>query len=314
MTQIAEMAFHGQWAALLRGLRTCPERVNEASEGKGYTPLHQAAWHGASLPVIGELLALGADPNLRTFKQQTAQDIALDKHPSNGGLAYLLTPGFRSISQLIRMLIAEQSSLFSDYDGNQIICDRLVELFSLDIAMPSAHDLSGRVEAAIQAVTGLQLHSRSPQAVHFDVSASFDFTTDAQFWSERFIPMLRALIPRSRTAPIGKAWAVVADLFEPAPDQWGLRGDLFLWLEMRHALCHVPLPASPESLSEIIRSTYAAITGSQLTVDAEVWVPHLARGGMSSGMVSGDFWSRKWIPTLQQRLEWLQDSWRFPRE
>ena len=40
MSLITEMAFHGQWDALLEVLRQSPERVNEASEGKGYAPLH----------------------------------------------------------------------------------------------------------------------------------------------------------------------------------------------------------------------------------------------------------------------------------
>jgi hypothetical protein len=56
----------GDWKNLLGLVRRRPDLVNAASEPKGYTPLHQAAWHGASLTVIGELLALGADPTLRT--------------------------------------------------------------------------------------------------------------------------------------------------------------------------------------------------------------------------------------------------------
>jgi hypothetical protein len=51
--QINTLAFRGDWAALLPVLREHPDLVNLASESKGYTPLHQAAWHGASLSVIG---------------------------------------------------------------------------------------------------------------------------------------------------------------------------------------------------------------------------------------------------------------------
>ncbi|MDT4843353.1 hypothetical protein FQZ97_772830 [compost metagenome] len=309
MSKVTEMAFHGQWDALLDVLRNRPELVNEVSEGKGYAPLHQAAWHGASLPVIGELLALGADPHLRTLKQQTAQDIAIDKHPDHEALAFILTPGYRSLSQLMRMVVAEQPSLFTSYDGNQIVCDRLIELFSLEITPPDAETLPERIGNAIRALTGLPLSSR--QELRFDV-ASFQFTTDACFWKERFIPALQIAQQRFGSAPFGKSWAVVADLFDPAPSQWGLRGDLFLWLEMRRSLCHVGLPETPEALSDIVHAAHETLAGARLSPEAETWVPHLARGGMSSGMVSGDFWCRQWIPVLRKRLQWLHESWRFP--
>jgi hypothetical protein len=54
--QVIDLSFHGNWAELLPLLRRYPNLVNAASEPKGYTALHQAAWHGASLAVVGELL------------------------------------------------------------------------------------------------------------------------------------------------------------------------------------------------------------------------------------------------------------------
>lgn len=310
MSSVTEMAYRGHWKALLELLRKSPERVNDASEGKGYSPLHQAAWHGASLPVVGELLAVGADPCRVTVEQQTAQAIALEKHPGRADLAYILTPRPLSLSRLIRRLIAEQPSLFRDYDGNQIICDRLIEMFSLDIIEPTAEEVPRRVAAAVQALTGLVLAPR--QQLEYQIGEGFNFTTDAQFWQERFIPSLQSTLQRPGGAFAGEPWSVVADLFYPAPRQWGLRGDQFLWLEMRHVLSHTALPATPDDLADIIGGAHAAITGAQLAVGRDVAVPHLARGGMSSGMVSGEFWCRRWIPVLQQRLGWLQESWRFP--
>ncbi|MET3962816.1 hypothetical protein ABIE44_002750 [Marmoricola sp. OAE513] len=43
-----------------------------------YTPLHQAAWHGAPVEVVEELLALGSWRTLRTARGQRAVDIAAD--------------------------------------------------------------------------------------------------------------------------------------------------------------------------------------------------------------------------------------------
>lgn len=68
---------------------------------RGYTPLHQAAWHGASLSVVGELLYIGADRGIRTNnKQQTALDIANEKHPERSDLAYVLMDRPLTIAQI----------------------------------------------------------------------------------------------------------------------------------------------------------------------------------------------------------------------
>ena len=42
--QLASLAYHGQWKELLALLRQKPYLANAAGSGKGYTPLHQAAW------------------------------------------------------------------------------------------------------------------------------------------------------------------------------------------------------------------------------------------------------------------------------
>lgn len=64
--QILKLAFHGEWDILLSILRNDPHLVNQSSEPKGYTPLHQAAWYGADLSVVAELLAIGADRSIKT--------------------------------------------------------------------------------------------------------------------------------------------------------------------------------------------------------------------------------------------------------
>src|SRR5258705_1720918 len=90
--QLATLAYNGQWKELLALLRQQPDLANAASSGKGYTPLHQAAWHGAGLPVIGALLALGADRRLSTKEGQTARDIARSRYPDREDLHYILSP------------------------------------------------------------------------------------------------------------------------------------------------------------------------------------------------------------------------------
>src|SRR5690554_5027573 len=166
MSHVTKLAFEGRWAELLELLRESPERASEASTGKSFTPLHQAAWHGASPPIIGELLALGADPGLLNTEGQTAQQIALSRHPQRKDLDYLLRPRSFSLARLLRRLMAEQLSMFGSYDGNLVICDRLVEMFSLELADPLPAEVLQRVRLALRALTGLELQSRQHHDFH----------------------------------------------------------------------------------------------------------------------------------------------------
>ena len=119
----------------------------------------------------------------------------------------------------------------------------------------------------------------------------------------------RGFATRSQTTPIEKHWATVTDLFDPVPDSWGLRGDLYLWLEMRSALNHVPIPEQAAALGPIISSLFFVLTGADLSPEIQVHVTRFERGGMSSGMVDGDFWYNTLIPMNQQRAQWLIEAW-----
>jgi hypothetical protein len=54
--------------------------------------------------------------------------------------------------------------------------------------------------------------------------ASFTFAAD--FVRRTLLPPLGEFAARATLIPLEPHWAVLADLFEPAPDQWGLR---LLW-------------------------------------------------------------------------------------
>lgn len=310
--QIADLAYAGNWADLLPILRRNPTLTNTPSEQKGYTVLHQAAWHGASLNVVGELLALGADRGLRTYsKQQTAHEIAIEKHADREDLKYILAPGSRSLAQLMRKTVAENQDLFGPYDGNQIICDRLVECFGADTFCHSIGELNDRMHAAFITVTGVPLSSSvSIICRPCRPKDSFSMNADTNFWNDRFLPILRDLIVRSHLISIEKEWAVIADLFYPAPNQWGFRGDLFLWLEMRQALCHVEVPERIDDLSMILSTAFTSLTSKVLEDGKQFSVARYFRGGMSEGLISSQFWSEDFIPMMQRRLIWLRETWR----
>jgi hypothetical protein len=306
--QVNTLAFQGDWDALLDLLREHPDLVNVASESKGYTPLHQSAWHGASLSVIGELLDIGADRRIRTNnKRQTASEIASEKHPDRSDLAYVLPERQLTIAQLMRKVIVSKTGLFNAYDGNQVLADRLVASFGSEPCPDRLDELIWRIENAFIALTGVSLSSN--REIDCGPNESFRLQADTRFWTSRFFPILGAYAARAHIIPIEKEWAVVSDLFDPAPESWGLRGDLFLWMEMRQALCHVQIPEDLADLAGSIKWAFQALTGKPLRRGDDIFVSRLARGGMSSGMVNGSFWIEQFLPLLKMRAKWLQEMW-----
>lgn len=307
-TKVVELAYKGNWKKLLGLLRQQPELVNSASEPKGYTPLHQAAWHGAEISVVAELLALGANPTLRTLnKGQTARDVALEKHDRRADLHFLLADKGRTAAQLIRKVAADNKWFFDSYDGNQILCDHLIKSLGADVCYQAEVDFEARLAGAFKAATGVDSNVRGDIPIHF--GPSLDMHADPDFWANRFLSAFRDCAVRSQTTPIEKTWATVTDLFDPVPDGWGLRGDLYLWLEMRSALNHVPIPDRAETLDQIISSLFFVLTGAELSPEIQVRVTRFERGGMSSGMVDGDFWHNTLIPMIRQRAQWLREAW-----
>ena len=100
-------------------------------------------------------------------------------------------------------------------------------------------------------------------------------------------------------APVG----TIADLFEPEPAAWGLRGDPYVWRSLRTMLAKRVLPTSERDLVEILRSSFRWTTGNDLqdqTTD-RIYREELARGGMSSGQVDLEIWRNVLLPLLVER-------------
>lgn len=95
----------------------------------------------------------------------------------------------------------------------------------------------------------------------------------------------------------------VADLFEHKPQNWGLRGDPYLWEDMKQSFSSIMLPVSTEAFIEKFRDEFEKITGMPLTQDCRPLVPEYSDGGMSAGQVSGRFWLDVALPLLLERLK-----------
>lgn len=95
----------------------------------------------------------------------------------------------------------------------------------------------------------------------------------------------------------------VSEIFDEKPAQWGLRGDPYLWDEMQKEFSTVPIVVSVEMFREMFYAAFAKLTNASLMPGKMVYCPEYAHGGMSSGKISGDFWTGTVLPLLLSRLE-----------
>ncbi len=95
----------------------------------------------------------------------------------------------------------------------------------------------------------------------------------------------------------------IGQLFEEEPPQWGLRGDPYLWREMRAQLASIPLPPLVSELDEQIERAFQKLTGRPVSTTSMFCVDQFAHGGMSNGMISPEFWREQALPLLRSRYE-----------
>ncbi len=93
----------------------------------------------------------------------------------------------------------------------------------------------------------------------------------------------------------------VSKLFEDEPQQWGLRGDPFLWRDLKSHFESTSLPKDQNELKTILEEAYENKTGYPLAHSEHFYIEEYAHGGMSSGKISPEFWRDVGIPTLIKR-------------
>ena len=101
--------------------------------------------------------------------------------------------------------------------------------------------------------------------------------------------------------PAGHSRITVGSLFDPEPGSWGLRGDPFLWRQIRRKLFATPLPATEAAFDSLIASEFLELSGKLLSTKNDFHVEEYAHGGMSSGYISPEFWREQAMPLLRQR-------------
>lgn len=109
--------------------------------------------------------------------------------------------------------------------------------------------------------------------------------------------------------PVGPG--TVGSLFEREPAQFGLRGDSYLWRELRARFARTPLPDNRFTLQRLLTATIEQVVGEPLySRDTTPWldstaaihIPEFDPGhGMSAGSVHLPWWAHTGVPILLDR-------------
>jgi hypothetical protein len=94
----------------------------------------------------------------------------------------------------------------------------------------------------------------------------------------------------------------LAQIFKEEPPRWGLRGDPYLWNEMKSLLADLPCPDTEEDFNILLEQTFEKLTGRSIRELPSVFVERYGHGGMSSGHVSTEFWIEVGFPILRERF------------
>jgi hypothetical protein len=94
-----------------------------------------------------------------------------------------------------------------------------------------------------------------------------------------------------------------ADLFDPEPTRWGLRGDPWVWVAMSERLASTYLPPTLGEVEAMLYTTFNRLVGVDLATEIEpdVFREEFAHGGMSSGRIHLDTWRAELMPLLLDR-------------
>ena len=94
----------------------------------------------------------------------------------------------------------------------------------------------------------------------------------------------------------------IGKLFIDRPDQYGLRGDIGLWEELKNYLSLQEFPENESLLPNIISETIINLTGNSVFEQKTFALTKYSNGGMSGGTISNEFWTRKAIPLIMSRM------------
>ena len=104
---------------------------------------------------------------------------------------------------------------------------------------------------------------------------------------------------------------LMKELFAERPEQWGLRGDEYVWTALEARLAELPVPDDERAVEGLLVGNFNDIGGVDLmnedfweqgeSGDSGVYREEFAHGGMSSGYVCLEVWRDRLIPLIVSR-------------
>ncbi len=94
----------------------------------------------------------------------------------------------------------------------------------------------------------------------------------------------------------------ISKIFIKKPEQWGLRGDPYLWDDLSQYFSNINSELTPEEFVCEFQKAYELYTGQNLACMEYIHIPKYSHGGMSSGTVCPEFWNNKALPLLTERF------------
>ena len=96
---------------------------------------------------------------------------------------------------------------------------------------------------------------------------------------------------------------IISKCFENKPIRWGLRGDPYLWDEMKKKTELITLPVTVNELNKLLHGLFKELTGENPQKGKNIFVKRFDNGGMSGGVVNSDFWIDNGFPLILKRYE-----------
>lgn len=87
-------------------------------------------------------------------------------------------------------------------------------------------------------------------------------------------------------------------VFDVKPDQWGLRGDPYLWEDIKNECTLSFEEVSKEDFKLYLVEMFEKKTGRSVNTQEPIYLEKYSFGGMSSGNVDPNTWRKKLIPLL----------------
>jgi hypothetical protein len=126
-------------------------------------------------------------------------------------------------------------------------------------------------------------------------------------WVEdRWVVVRRRLAPAGGEAGSTGTGASMGAIFDPTPEQWGLRGDPEMWAAMREMLEETELPKTIGDARALLWRSFRLVAGVDVTEPLDrVYAESIDRGGMSGGWLDLNLWQSTLMPLLEERLRGL---------